>query len=56
MKRLDAIPVPLVLSSSIANHEPIMYMSCAKKRRQALCDMAFRASSLPDLRAGSDDG
>ena len=55
MKCLDAIPVPLVLSSSVANHEPIMYMSCAKKRRQALCDVPFPASSLPHLHDGSDD-
>ena len=55
MKCLDAIPVPLVLSSSIANHKPIMYVSCGKKRREALCDVAFPASSLPHLHDGSDD-
>ncbi len=55
MKGLDVILVPLVLSSSVANHESIMYVSCAKKRRQALCDVAFPASSLPQIHDGSDD-
>ncbi len=52
---LDVIPVPLILSSSAADHEPIMYMSCGKKRLQALCDVPFPALSLPQLHAGSDD-